>query len=88
MVNTVKNLLIVLKNSSADVLKAASKKAIRKTTEATCDLIGNKITRTTSQNTSNKSKTIMQTGNADEIPREICILPEEKKDKRLLMSLG
>ena len=31
------------KQSSTDAFKTASKRAIRKTTEATCDLIGNKI---------------------------------------------
>ena len=40
----IKNFLIVLKKSTADAIKTASKKAIQKTTEATGDLIDNKIT--------------------------------------------
>ena len=38
-----KNLLILLKKSTADAIKIATKRAIQKTTEATGDLIGNKI---------------------------------------------
>ena len=40
----VKNFLIVLKKSTTDAIKTASKRAIQKTAEATSDLIGNKIT--------------------------------------------
>ena len=71
---------------------------IGKTVEATGDLFGNKIadviakshnddkiTKNTSQNTSSKSKTIMQIENADEISREIYITT--KKYKKLLMKL-
>ena len=39
----VKNFLIVLKKSTTDAIKTASKRAIQKTAEATSDLIGNKI---------------------------------------------
>ena len=39
----VKNFLTVLKKSTTDAIKTASKKAIQKTAEATGDLIGNKI---------------------------------------------
>ena len=38
-----KNFLIVLKKSTADAIKTASKRAIQKTVEATGDLTGNKI---------------------------------------------
>ena len=40
----VKNVLIVLKKSTTEAIKTASKRAIQKTAEATGDLIGNKIT--------------------------------------------
>ena len=39
----VKNFLIVLKKSTTDAIKTASKRAIQKTAEPTGDLIGNKI---------------------------------------------
>ena len=42
-INTVKNFLIALKKSPTDAIKPASKRAIQKTAEATCDVIGNKI---------------------------------------------
>ena len=44
VINTVKNFLIVLKNLQQDAIETASKRAIQKTTEATGDLIGNRIT--------------------------------------------
>ena len=39
----IKNFLIVLKKSTTDNIKTASKRVIQKTAEATGDLIGNKI---------------------------------------------
>ena len=39
----VKNVLIVLKNSTTDAIKSTSKRAIQKTEEVPVDLIGNKI---------------------------------------------
>ena len=39
----VKNFLIVLKKSTTDAIKTASKRAIQKTAEATGNLIGNTI---------------------------------------------
>ena len=39
----VKNVLIVLKKSTTDAIKTASKRAIQKRAEATGDLIGNEI---------------------------------------------
>ena len=41
--NMVKNLSIVLKSSTMDAIKAASKRSIQKTTETTNDFIGTKI---------------------------------------------
>ena len=43
MVNIVRNLIDHGKQSAADVIKNTSKRAIQKTAEVTCDLIGNKI---------------------------------------------
>ena len=43
VINMVKNVLIMLKKSTTDAIKTASKRAIQKTAEATGDLIGNKI---------------------------------------------
>ena len=42
-INIVKNFLIVQKKSTTDGIKTASKRVIQKTSEATGDLIGNKI---------------------------------------------
>ena len=39
----IKNFLIVLKKSTADVIRTASKRAIQKTAELTGDMIGNEI---------------------------------------------
>ena len=39
----VKNFMIVLKTSTTDAIKTASKRAIQKAAEATGDLIGNRI---------------------------------------------
>ena len=44
MVNKVKGILIILNKSAIDAFATASKKAIKKTAEATGDLIDNKIT--------------------------------------------
>ena len=43
VINMVKNFLTVLKISTTDAIKTASKRAIQKTAEATGDLIDNKI---------------------------------------------
>ena len=43
MLNIVRNLIDHGKQSAADVIKNTSKRAIQKTAEVTCDLIGNKI---------------------------------------------
>ena len=42
-INTVRNFLIVLKKSTTDAIKTASKRAIQKTAEATGYLNGHKI---------------------------------------------
>ena len=51
----VKNFLIVLKKSTTDAIKTASKIAIQKTAEATGDLIGNKIADKISKKSSNNN---------------------------------
>ena len=43
VINTVKNLWIILKQSATDVFKTALKRAIQKTAGATGNLIGKKI---------------------------------------------
>ena len=64
------------KKSSTDALKAASKRAIGKTAEATGDLSGNKIADkiTTVSKTSQQSNSVT---NEEEILRERYISPEE-----------
>ena len=82
----VKNFLIVLKKSTTDAIKTASKRAIQKTAEATGDLIGNKIPdKITSA--SKKSPTRSQnynTNNEIEAPKKDTYL--QKKDNKLLMN--
>ena len=82
----VKHFLIVLKKSTTDAIKTASKRAIQKTAEATGDLIGNKITdKITSIS---KKKSAKELHNNDEIkedvkittPKKIYISPEERKE--------
>ena len=64
-----RNFLIVLKKSTSDAIKTASKGVIQKTAEAIGDLIGNKITESEAENTElNK-----------EIPKEVYILPEKRQ---------
>ena len=72
---------------ATDAFKTASKRAVQKIAEANGDLIGNKIAdlvaklhnddkmNTTSQNTSNKSITPMQTENLSKIIKERYIPP-------------
>ena len=43
VINTVKNLWIILRQSATDAFKTALKRAIQKTAEATGNLIGKKI---------------------------------------------
>ena len=64
-----RNFLIVLKKSTSDAIKTASKGVIQKTAEAIDDLIGNKITESEAENTElNK-----------EIPKEVYISPEKRQ---------
>ena len=64
-----RNFLIVLKKSTSDAIKTASKGVIQKTAEAIGDLIGNKITESEAENTElNK-----------EIPKEVYISPEKRQ---------
>ena len=75
MVNIVRNLIDHGKQSAADVIKNISKRAIQKTAEATCDLIGNKIadkiTRVSKTSPKNNSET-----NEEETLRKKIISPE------------
>ena len=75
MVNIVRNLIDHGKQSAADVIKNTSKRAIQKTAEVTCDLIGNKIadkiTRVSKTSPKNNSET-----NEEETLRKKFISPE------------
>ena len=64
------------KKSATDAIKTFSKKAIKKTTEATGDLIGNKIADRIT-NVSKKSPKVLHSQNEDEkeIPKGRCISP-------------
>ena len=59
-------LLHSAKKSTTDVIKTASKKAIQTTADTTGDLIGNKITKASSQNSN------------EEIPSDRYLSPEKK----------
>ena len=83
----VKNFLIVLKKSITHVIKAASKRAIQNSAEATGDLIGNKIVDNLTS-VSNKSPTELHSIGLhskelknDEmvVPRKRFICPEERQ---------
>ena len=69
------------KTSGTDVLKTSSKRVIRKTAEATGDLIGNKyankITKVSKNSQQHSSETVINE-NIEEIPRERYIYPEER----------
>ena len=75
MVNIVRNLIDHGKQSAADVIKNTSKRAIQKTAEVTCDLIGNKIadkiTRVSKTSPKNNSE-----ANEEETLRKKFISPE------------
>ena len=85
LINTVKNLLIVLKKSTSDAIKTASKRANQKTAEATGDLIGNKIANKITSVSKKPSKELhnnTETRKEDvEIatPKKRYISPEERK---------
>ena len=59
------------KKSTADAIKTASKRAIQKTTEATDDLIGNKIADEITSKAKNSNQRELDT------PKEIYIYPQK-----------
>ena len=83
----VKKFSIVLKKSTTDAIKTASKRAIQKRAEGTGDLIGNKIADKITS-VSNKSPKELHSQNKDkiEIPKERYISLKKKKDNKLLMN--
>ena len=66
------------KKSTTNAIKTASKRAIWKTTEATGDLIGNKIADKI-PSISRKSSKELQDENEIEIPKERYISPEKRQ---------
>ena len=85
VINMIKKLLIVLKKSTTDAIKTASRRAIQKTAQATGDLIGNKIAdKITSVS---KKKSTKELRNSDEtkedvkiaFPKKRYISPEKRK---------
>ena len=83
----VKKFSIVLKKSTTDAIKTASKRAIQKRAEGTGDLIGNKIADKITS-VSNKSPKELHSQNKDkiEISKERYISLKKKKDNKLLMN--
>ena len=81
----VKSLLILLKKSTIGAFKIASNRAIKKTAEATGDLIGNKIADKITSYSKNSAKEPHSNGVSNEIPKERYIYIH-KKDKKLLMN--
>ena len=85
LINTVKNLLIVLKKSTSDAIKTASKRANQKTAEATGDLIGNKIADKITSVSKKKSAKELPNDETEEedveigTPMKKYISPEERK---------
>ena len=65
----VKSFLIVLKRSTTDAIKTASKRAIQKTAEATSELIGNKIAEKITN--VSKKKSIKELHNNDETGEDV-----------------
>ena len=68
------------RKSTADAIKASSKRTIQKIVEAACDLIGNKIADEIT-NVSKKSSRELHSQNEDEIeiPKEKYISPEKRQ---------
>ena len=78
----VKNLLIVQKKSTTDAIKTAPKRAIKKTPEATGDLVDNKIADKITS-VLKKSLTRSQKSEANdelETPKERYISPEKRQE--------
>ena len=73
-------LLDSAKKSTIDVIKTASKRAMQKTSEATGDLIGNKI-KDKITSVSKKSSKELHSQNEDQIklPKERYISPEKRQ---------
>ena len=68
------------KKSTADAIKAASKRAIQKTAEATGDLVGNKIgNNITSASKKPHNEEIQSNEVNNEIPKERYISPKERQ---------
>ena len=75
-------LLDSAKKSTTDAIKAASKRAIQKTAEATGDLIGNKIAVKITSVSKKKSTTELHNNDEDveiDTPKKRYISPEERK---------
>ena len=72
----------MLKKSTTDAIKTASKRAIQKRAEGTGDLIGNKIADKITS-VSNKSPKELHSQNKDkiEIPKEIYISKKKKRQQ-------
>ena len=68
-----------INKSTADAIKTASKKAIRKTEESARDQIGNKITDKITSVTKSSKKLHLQSKNDIKIPKERYISPEERQ---------
>ena len=73
-------LLDSAKKSTIDVIKTASKRAMQKTSEATGDLVGNKI-KDKITSVSKKSSKELHSQNEDQIklPKERYIFPEKRQ---------
>ena len=84
----VKKFSIVLKKSTTDAIKTASKRAIQKRAEGTGDLIGNKIADKITS-VSNKSPKELHSQNKDkiEIPKERYISLKKKKRQQIIDEL-
>ena len=68
------------KKSEADVIKTASKRAIKKAAEATGDLVGNKIAdKITSASKKSHNEEIQSNEVNNEIPKERYISPKERQ---------
>ena len=78
----VKSFLIVLKKSTADAIKTASKRAIQKTAEATGGLIGNKIADKITKVSKKSTKELPNNDETDvkiATPKKRYISPEERQ---------
>ena len=87
MVNIAWNVLVLLKKFETDALETSPKRVIQKTTEATTDLIGNKI----ANRITKVSKNLQQSNSETVIIEHDREIPKvrryisQAKDKKLLM---